>query len=365
MELGLLLIFWYGILHAFGPDHLAAIADFSIGKSKKKTFLITFAFAIGHGVMLFIFAKVLEYYTLPEYITDYGDLISSSVIIFMGIFIIYMVASDQIQLKKHKHEGKEHIHIWFGKNHEHDNTATASAFTIGALMGIGGVRGMLVTLGMIEGQAVDLTMVLMFVLGVSVVFLALGLIILFINENLLSSIQNVKKVFATVGVISIIVGTNMFFTGHSHAVILPPQISGMEEHNHPHTNQIQMENAEDLVASKQKSDMTYKQIMQRMGEAYNMIQRGVINQNKELIKHGAWMIDNHPAPKQKPWSIVKKEDQQSFKQTLISYNTLLHTSANNINNSLKANDWHSVNKEVYIMSNHCISCHQAWKDNIK
>jgi ABC-type nickel/cobalt efflux system permease component RcnA len=36
MELSLLVIFWYGILHAFGPDHLTAIADFSIGKNKKK-----------------------------------------------------------------------------------------------------------------------------------------------------------------------------------------------------------------------------------------------------------------------------------------------------------------------------------------
>jgi len=362
MELGLLLIFWYGVLHAFGPDHLAAIADFSIGKSKKKTFLITFAFAIGHGVMLFIFAKILEYYSLPEYITDYGDIISSSVIIFMGIFIIYMLASDQIQLKKHTHEGKEHIHIWFGKNHEHDNTATASAFTIGALMGLGGVRGMLVTLGMIEGQAVDLTMVLMFVLGVSVVFLALGVIILFINQNLLHSIQNVKKVFASVGVISIIVGTNMLFSPHSHAMTTE---LNTEQHGHQHQLKDNITDADQLVNSKEKSDMTYKQIMQRMGEAYNMIQRGILNENEELVKLGASMIDNHPAPKQKPWSIVKKEDQQSFKQTLISYNTLLHQSASNINNSLKNKDWHSVNKEAFMMSNHCISCHQAWKNNTK
>ena len=41
METALVLIFWYGILHAFGPDHLTAIADFSIGKNKRKTLLIT------------------------------------------------------------------------------------------------------------------------------------------------------------------------------------------------------------------------------------------------------------------------------------------------------------------------------------
>ena len=209
MELGLLLIFWYGILHAFGPDHLAAIADFSIGKSKKKTLLITIAFAIGHGVMLFLFAKLLEFYNLPESITAYGDLISSIVILAMGLYILFMVFSDRIQLKIHNHVGKEHIHIWFGKNHEHDNTATTSAFTIGALMGIGGVRGMLVTLGLIEGQSVDLSLILMFILGVSVVFVSLGVIILYINQNLLNNIQNIRRVFTTVGTISVLVGINM------------------------------------------------------------------------------------------------------------------------------------------------------------
>ncbi|MCB4745565.1 MAG: hypothetical protein LGB68_00185, partial [Sulfurovum sp.] len=59
MELSLLVIFWYGILHAFGPDHLTAIADFSIGKNKRKTLTITTLFAIGHGLSLFLFAKLL------------------------------------------------------------------------------------------------------------------------------------------------------------------------------------------------------------------------------------------------------------------------------------------------------------------
>lgn len=35
-NMALILIFWYGILHAFGADHLTAIADFSIGKKQKK-----------------------------------------------------------------------------------------------------------------------------------------------------------------------------------------------------------------------------------------------------------------------------------------------------------------------------------------
>jgi ABC-type nickel/cobalt efflux system permease component RcnA len=210
METGLLLIFWYGVLHAFGPDHLTAIADFSIGKRMKRTMMITFAFAIGHGVMLFVFAKVLERFALPESVTAYGDLISSSVIIGIGLYLLYMVVSDKIHLRSHTHEGEEHIHIWFGTKHDHDsNVDTASAFTIGALMGIGGVRGMLVTLGMLEGHAVDLTMVFAFVAGVTLIFGAFGLVILAINKNILTTQRNVRRVFAAAGTVSLAVGTNM------------------------------------------------------------------------------------------------------------------------------------------------------------
>lgn len=209
-NLGLLLIFWYGVLHAFGPDHLTAIADFSIGKNKKKTMLITTLFAVGHGMSLFIFAKILESYHISEAVLGYGDVISSFVILSIGAYLLFMVFTDRIQLHKHVHHGKEHVHIWFGKEHSHkNNTDTTSAFTIGALMGIGGVRGMLITLGAIEGQSVDFTMVLAFTLGVMAIFVGFGVVILYINQNLLNSKQNLRRVFATAGVVSVVVGSNM------------------------------------------------------------------------------------------------------------------------------------------------------------
>jgi ABC-type nickel/cobalt efflux system permease component RcnA len=206
---GLALIFWYGILHAFGPDHLTAIADFSIGKSKRKTLTITTLFAIGHGLTLFLFAKILQTYNISDSLLGYGDTISSIVIISMGAFLIYMVFADKIHLKKHTHENKEHIHIWFGNEHKHDSKDSASAFTIGMLMGIGGVRGMLITLGVVESQNVDFMLVGAFTLGVMVVFIGFGGIILYINKNILNSKQNLRRVFTAAGVISLVVGSNM------------------------------------------------------------------------------------------------------------------------------------------------------------
>lgn len=208
-DIGLLIIFWYGVLHAFGPDHLTAIADFSIGKAKRKTILITAMFAIGHGLSLFIFAKLLQSFEISDEILAYGDIISSSVIILMGFYLIYLVLADRIHLKKHLHQGDEHIHIYFGKEHSHNNTDTTSAFAIGTLMGIGGVRGMLVTLGAINGVSVDFSLVFAFTLGVMAIFVGFGFVILYINQNLLNNKSNIRKVFGTAGVISLVVGANM------------------------------------------------------------------------------------------------------------------------------------------------------------
>ena len=209
MELSLLVIFWYGILHAFGPDHLTAIADFSIGKNKKKTLLITTLFAIGHGLSLFVFAKVLQSVDISKDILAYGDAISATVIIAMGIYLLFMVATDRIQLRKHMHDGKEHIHIWFGRSHEHNNTDTSSSFALGLLMGIGGVRGMLITLGVVQGGVVDFTMVGAFTLGVMLIFVAFGVLILYINQNFLGNLRNVRRAFTSAGVISMLVGANI------------------------------------------------------------------------------------------------------------------------------------------------------------
>jgi len=210
MELSLLLIFWYGILHAFGPDHLTAIADFSIGKEKSKTLLITVLFAIGHGLSLFVFAKVLEAFPLSHSILEWGDVISATVILGMGVYLLYMVFAGRIHLSKHMHEGKEHVHIWFGKSHEHeDKIVESSSFTMGLLMGAGGVRGMLITLGAVGSGHVDLSLVAAFTAGVMLIFVGFGFVILYINEHLLDSEKNVRRVFATAGAVSLVVGTNI------------------------------------------------------------------------------------------------------------------------------------------------------------
>jgi len=210
-SLGLLLIFWYGILYAFGPDHLSAIADFSLAKSKQKTFLIIISFALGHGLMLFLFAKILQKVNIPESITNYGDIISALVIMMMGLYLLYMVFTKQIQLREHLHMNQRHTHIYFGKEHEHNKKMNRSAFTLGALMGIGGVRGMLITLSAVQNAEVNLLMVFFFSLGVMFVFVSFGVLISSINHYLLTHTRNVRGAFALAGSASVLVGANILF----------------------------------------------------------------------------------------------------------------------------------------------------------
>lgn len=211
MELSLLIIFWYGVLHAMGPDHLTAIADFSIGKNIKKTMIVTLLFAVGHGMTLFLFAKLLQSVPGLQAYTDYGDIISASVIVMMGGYLLYMALSNRILLNKHTHDGKEHIHISFSRSHHHRWSEMMPALSLGVLMGIGGVRGMLITLGLVSHQEVTLSMVALFALGVMLVFISFGGVILLLNRYWLNSVTNVRRVFGALGLSSIAVGAQMLW----------------------------------------------------------------------------------------------------------------------------------------------------------
>jgi cytochrome c biogenesis protein CcdA len=78
-------------------------------------------------------------------------------------------------------------------------------------MGIGGVRGMLITLSSIAHNEVNWLMVFSFTAGVMLIFITFGYLIALINDNLLTSQKNVKRVFAAAGVISLVVGSSILF----------------------------------------------------------------------------------------------------------------------------------------------------------
>lgn len=213
MEYGLLIILYYGILHALGPDHLSAIALFSIGKKKKETLMLSFLFALGHGTMLYLLALFIGEFA-GEGLLAYGDIISSSVILLMGCYLVYLAISNKIRIDTHEHKTHSHTHIYYQDAHMHDKGILVS---LGLLMGAGGIRGMLVTLSIVSHQNVGLEMVLAFIVGVSIVFLLFGYLIYLINENLIRSANALRYGILSVGLLSISIGTYNL-SGVSHVM---------------------------------------------------------------------------------------------------------------------------------------------------
>ena len=203
MDYGLLVIFYYGLLHAFGADHLSAIALFSIGKSKKKTFILSSLFALGHGFMLYLFAQIIHYIA-DDSLLKYADVVSALVILLMGVYLLYQALSGSLIFDTHKHgNSDDHTHIHYKDNHLHDKNIL---FSLGLLMGIGGVRGMLVTLSAISHNNVGIELILAFVAGVSIVFLLFGYLVYLANQKLFRSSYAFRVIGIGVGLFSITIG---------------------------------------------------------------------------------------------------------------------------------------------------------------
>lgn len=119
--------------------------------------------------------------------------------------------------------------------------------------------------------------------------------------------------------------------------------------------------AEAMVASMEKADMTYRELMEMMGASTAMMHSGVLRENPQLVKQGADGILTHPAPKHKPWAIMPEADKAAFKQSLLTYDKILDQGAEAVVNAAVERDWQAANKALGELNSACISCHALWK----
>lgn len=125
------------------------------------------------------------------------------------------------------------------------------------------------------------------------------------------------------------------------------------------------DDAEKLVSSMKKADMTYRQLMEVMVRSSSMMHEGILRENKQMVEVGANFIFTHPAPNHKPWSIMKKEDQVGFKQSLVSFDKILDVHTESIVEASKKENWIEASKAANELMNSCISCHAMWKNKVK
>ena len=118
---------------------------------------------------------------------------------------------------------------------------------------------------------------------------------------------------------------------------------------------------EALVASKRAVEMSYRELMHIMGNSLNLMQTGLVSQNKELVEQGANIIFTHPAPKEKPWKIMRQEDQDAFKKVLLSYDKVLDDRTKDILSASRQKDWVAASESLAQLQYACVSCHMQWK----
>jgi cytochrome c553 len=119
--------------------------------------------------------------------------------------------------------------------------------------------------------------------------------------------------------------------------------------------------AEQLVAGKEKADITYRQLMEVMGTASDMINGGIVRENPQMVKKGVYLIVSHPAPNHKPWLIVPPGDQEEFKKTLVAYDPILDAQADQIAVAAERRDWVAATGAASTLMGTCVSCHAGWK----
>ncbi len=123
--------------------------------------------------------------------------------------------------------------------------------------------------------------------------------------------------------------------------------------------------AEQLVASKKNAEMSYRELMNILGSGTTMVQLGILMENKQMIIEGSGLILNHAAPNEDPWLIMNKQDQEEFKNSLLSYDIILDNYAREIAEKAKEEDWLEVNKKTYELINSCVVCHSLWRHKVK
>lgn len=127
----------------------------------------------------------------------------------------------------------------------------------------------------------------------------------------------------------------------------------------------QEKTAEELVAGKAQADITYRQLMEFMGSSYIMLHEGIVRENMQMVKQGADMIINHPAPKHKPWLIMKEADQNAFKSSLLHFDKIMDSHAARAAEEAKKGNWIGAGTAASELMNACVTCHVMWKNKVK
>jgi hypothetical protein len=138
-----------GFLHGLGADHLMAIAALAVnGRGQvadRAPVGVAVRFAVGHALMLLVGAGavLLLGWQIPEVVERTGELVGGLLLIGMGAFTLWVVASERLYGHSHG-AGWMDWHLHFGRRESHPSSVahSPSAGLLGAVFAVSGLRAL-------------------------------------------------------------------------------------------------------------------------------------------------------------------------------------------------------------------------------
>lgn len=168
-----------GVVHAFDPDHLAAVGGLSVGDKKKK-WHSALQWSFGHGGVLILIASAVTLLglSIPAELSARAEGLVGIVLILIGLHAIWVCTSSQ------------------NINRRTENKGISLAPLVGMLHGTAGSAPLLalIPFSNLNEPAVGLVYVLLFCVGVSITMAGLGSAISLLSGRL----QSLQKYWVTV-----------------------------------------------------------------------------------------------------------------------------------------------------------------------
>lgn len=156
-----------GSVHAFEPDHLAAVTSFAVRKPEPRAAMrFGFQWALGHGTSILLAGALLIFVgvRIPLSAADMMDRVVGAALMALGVWTVY--ATRLMHVHEHVHDGRPHVHVHShlrSSAHEHSHAPAL----MGLLHGLAGAAPAvaLVPLAMFDTAAAGLMYLLTFAFG--------------------------------------------------------------------------------------------------------------------------------------------------------------------------------------------------------
>ena len=181
----LAMIFFAGVLHGLGPDHLAAITAFGAvaGRDFRRITFFSIRFASGHALVIAAAALAAHFgrTALPLAWERGFDLVAAGVLLLTGVVLLVALAMGKVSIHAHQHEHAgsvhAHLHAHFHHQAQHGHRHGKLAFLLGGLFALGGARSLLVIVpvALAATAATSLLRITAFTVGIAASMVAYGL----------------------------------------------------------------------------------------------------------------------------------------------------------------------------------------------